>query len=406
MTQAEPIETADPHAKAHNLPLDSVRGIAALCIVVHHFVISTTFGQIFDLQGPVAGFFWNCWIFVDLFFVLSGIVMAMNYGQPSRGFAAGDFMVRRLARIYPLHLAMLLLLLPLRFLRLATAAFGLPVVSALSQDVNTSYAFLMHLLLLNALGTVGSLSWNGPSWSISAEFYTYLAFAALVALLSANRLSSRLGQVFALLAVASLLAVLFLLGMDSLEFHYDFGILRCLYSFSLGVVSFRLVQAFRERLARVSGGWTQGLLAAAALALVAGVGLVEQVSFLAPPVFALLLGSLLVGTRTAPARWLSAAPLVWLGQRSYSIYMIHSTIIVLAEYACRGIGIARLGALNAALHGAVALALMLGIGGLVLLLSDLSLKFIEKPGSRLVLALFDRPRVRRPLPVLDLREHR
>lgn len=255
MIQAPPIETAGPHAKAHDLPLDSVRGIAALCLVIHHFVISTTFGQILDLRGPVPDFFANCWILVDLFFVLSGIVMAMNYARPSRRVAVREFMVRRLARIYPLHLAMLLLLLPLRVVRLATAAFGLPVVSALSQDVNTPYAFLMHLLLLNALGTVGSLSWNGVSWSISAEFYTYLVFAALIALLAAYRLWSLTGPVFALVAVGSLLAVLFVLRMGSLDFHYHFGILRCLYGFSLGVVTFKLVEAFRDRLARASGGW-------------------------------------------------------------------------------------------------------------------------------------------------------
>ncbi len=86
--------------------------------------------------------------------------------------------------------------------------------------------------------------------------------------------------------------------------------------------------------------------------------------------------------------------------------MIHSTIIVLTEYACRGVGVERLGALDAILHGGIGLGLISGILGLVLLSSDLSLKFIEQPGSRLVLSLFDRPRSRRPLPVLDLQEHR
>lgn len=135
--------------------------------------------------------------------------------------------------------------------------------------------------------------------------------------------------------------------------------------------------------------------------------MVEKLSFAAPPVFALLLGSLLVGQRTALARWLSIAPLVWLGRRSYAIYMIHAMIIILAEYACRGVGIGRLGALNASLQGGFGFVLLSGILGSVLLLSDLSRKLVERPGSRLVLALFDRLRSRRsPQPVLDLREHR
>ena len=406
MTQAQTAGTANPHMKPHNLPLDSVRGIAALCVVVHHFVISSTFGQFLDLHGPVADFFWNCWIFVDLFFVLSGIVMAMNYGRPAGRFPAKDFLVRRLARIYPLHLAMLLLLLPLRGARIASAALGLPVVSALGHEVNTPYAFVMHLFLLNALGTVGDLSWNGPSWSISAEFYTYMVFAAVVALLAANRLLALTGQIFALVSVTALLAVLFVLREDSLEFHYDFGILRCLYSFSLGVVTFRLVETFRGRLGWLGGGLAQAFLALAAIALVARVGEYGRLSFAAPPVFALVLASLLLNGRTALGRGLSVAPLVWLGQRSYAIYMIHSTIIVLVEYACRGAGIARVKALNEILHGGIGLILMLGIVALVLLLSDFTLKFIEKPGSRLVLGLFDRPRPTRPVPALDLQDHR
>ncbi|MDP4021788.1 acyltransferase [Methylobacterium sp. NEAU 140] len=395
---------AQPTVKAHNLPLDSVRGIAALCIVVHHCVISQTFGRVFDLGGPLAGFFWNAWIFVDLFFVLSGIVIAMNYAAPRGPFSIREFMVRRLARIYPLHLAMLLVLLPLRGVRLATTAAGLPVASGLTQDVNTPYAFVMQLFLLNALGTVDSLNWNGPSWSISAEFYTYLIFAGLIAALAAHRALALTGPVFALLSVAALLAILFVLRADSLEFHFDFGILRCLYSFAIGVVTFKLVEALGKHLAWAGDGRVQGLAALAALALVAAVGAHGALSFLAPPVFALFLGGLLVNGGSGLGRLLSARPLIWLGARSYSIYMVHATVVVLAEYGLRAVGLDRIRALDAAFGGYLGLALILAVVGSVLIIADFTRKHVEKPGSRAILALFDRSRFARRAPALDLQE--
>ena len=97
------------HRRAHYLPLDSVRGIAALSVVIHHFVISEAFSALFPNKAWIdAPFFHNAWLFVDLFFVLSGIVISLSYVQSEFGkFPFREFVIRRLARIYPLHIAML-----------------------------------------------------------------------------------------------------------------------------------------------------------------------------------------------------------------------------------------------------------------------------------------------------------
>ena len=59
------------------MPLDSIRGLAALCVVIHHFVISKPLSELLQNKAWIdCAFFVNSWLFVDLFFVLSGIVIS------------------------------------------------------------------------------------------------------------------------------------------------------------------------------------------------------------------------------------------------------------------------------------------------------------------------------------------
>lgn len=126
-------------------------------------------------------FFHNAWMFVDLFFVLSGIVISFSYTQFDFGtFSFRDFVVRRLARIYPLHIVTLFATLGFRLLKIAVVAFGVMHLVPAETPVNNLYSFVANVFLLHALGVLDYLSWNGPSWSISAEFYTYLIFGAVL----------------------------------------------------------------------------------------------------------------------------------------------------------------------------------------------------------------------------------
>ena len=328
--------TAGSHATRHNLPLDSVRGIAALCVVVHHIVISTTFTQAFDLGGPLADFFANGWIFVDLFFVLSGIVMAMTYVRPAERFSVRVFVVRRLARIYPLHLAVLLAWIPIRLARFFAVSLGIGAGAALVHDVNTPYAFLMQLFLLNAFGTLSEMSWNGPSWSISAELFAYAVFAVTVALLARHARSGMIGGAFAVISGLSLFTAVVVLRERELDFHLHFGVVRGLYGFSLGVVTMCAAEALRSSGVQIGGTW-QSLCLAVALVYVALVGAYPWIGFIAPLAFAALLGGLVVSPETSLGRALSSAPLVWLGRRSYSIYMVHAFVIIIAGVSVPGL---------------------------------------------------------------------
>lgn len=369
-----PTRTGTPH----NLPLDSVRGIAALCVVAYHIATSLTFRTAFDLDAVELTIVRNGWIMVDLFFVLSGIVMTMTYVRPGAPFSVKDFAVRRIARLYPLHVAVLLAWIPIRAVRLLAGAAGLATDTAFTHDVNTPYAFAMQLFLLNAFGTLHEMSWNGPSWSISAECFAYAIFAAAVALSSGP---AAVGRVFAAVAALALVTALFVLREDGLDFNLRFGVVRCLYGFGFGVVAMRAAAALRGR-SIVASGTVQTGLALIALAVVVAVGAHPWIGFVAPPVFALLLGALVMSPGTIVGRALATGPLVWLGRRSYSIYMVHALVIILAEYACRGAGLARVHALDAAAHGALAWGSALLIVAAVLAASDVTVRYVEVPGSR------------------------
>ncbi|MCP3380868.1 MULTISPECIES: acyltransferase [unclassified Bradyrhizobium] len=379
--------------KAHVLTLDSIRGIAAVTVVIHHVILMPTFLAAFPNRSWIdCAFFRSGGFLVDLFFVLSGIVMSLSYLQTDFGrFSLRDFMVRRFARVYPLHIVMLLVLLLFRLARigLGLVMAGVVVTAPAAFEVNNGYSFFLNVFLLHSLGFVQYLNWNAPSWSISVEFYTYLVFGLM--LLAAQRLNSLawfyVGAVA--LAIGSWLILTLVIATPQLDVQFDWGLLRCFTSFFLGVLTVKAVEALPRD---ISPAFQGGIQLAAAVAAVAHVSLTEAypwASYLAPVTFAVLLGSLLAFPKAAvvPAT-LTIRPLLWLGQRSYSIYMVHAFVVLLAEYFVRAAGkpaVDRLEAIHPGLAPTLNLLIVLGA---VLALSQLTYRWIELPGSRLVRNMF------------------
>lgn len=387
-------------SKAHYLPLDSIRGIAALSVVVHHFVTSKVMIAAFPQKAWIdIPFFHNAWLFVDLFFVLSGMVISLSYVKADFGhFSFREFASRRLARIYPLHVVMLVMMLVLRLARLALVASGMLAAAAPGIEVNTIYSFVLNLLLLHSLGFLDHLSWNGPSWSISTEFYTYLLFGALLLLAQQFRSLKFFYLVSAVLVVGSWILAAFGLGKPSLDFHYDFGLVRCILSFFIGVLTVRLVSAWPRPAMPIAPSVLQWILLAAAISIVMVVGAYPEISFVAPFVFALLLGSLMAfPVEASLPRLLATAPLVWLGKRSYSIYMVHAAVLVLAEYAVRAIGSRPYRPFDASSAGSATVALCLFVL-CVLIASSITYRYVEVRGGRLLLRILGGNN-RLPLPV-------
>ena len=145
--------------------LDGLRGVAA-CLVAFAYHPQELFAAgAFASAGPVVAWFhtWG-WTFVDLFFLISGYLFAHVYlGADKLRTPAdvADFAVARIARLYPLHLLMLL-------------ATGLLFWG---KPENTPLAFAAHLVMLQAFVAPVAHTFVGPAWSLSVEVICYVLFA-------------------------------------------------------------------------------------------------------------------------------------------------------------------------------------------------------------------------------------
>ncbi|HEY4943710.1 MAG TPA: acyltransferase [Rhizomicrobium sp.] len=294
--------------------LDGWRGICALLVALHHIEVH---GWIY--WQPLVR---NAWLFVDFFFVLSGFVIAHAYGV-KLGDARGikDFVIRRFGRLYPLHIVVLSGLVALELARLLLGQIH-PIAGEHASFVadRSPFAILTNLFLVQAMGMHASETWNGPAWSISCEFYTYLVFAA-VCFFTLGR-KSRLA-VSALLAIAGaiILARFSDYGMRE-TFHW--AIFRCLYGFFVGVLAYEAWRAGATRAVRGTPAEILALvLVAAFIVVVPGNRALE---YLATPLFGLVV-LVFAGDKGLISRLLTLRPAAALGRWSYSIYMVHTFVL-------------------------------------------------------------------------------
>ena len=149
--------------------LESYRGFAALMIAAIHF----------DLNSPLVNHHLANGYFVHFFFTLSGFVIFYNYfDKINNTTELLNFSKKRFFRLYPLHLFFLLIFVMIEISRFVLSEkFG--IVSNIKPfSTNNFLTFTGNIFLLHTF--FGENSFNTPSWSISAEFYTYILFAALI----------------------------------------------------------------------------------------------------------------------------------------------------------------------------------------------------------------------------------
>ena len=287
---------------------------------------------------------------VDFFFILSGFVIFHVYeGQlENREFSFRHFMLKRMARIYPLHFVL----------------WAVFVVFAL-LGANSIDGLFPSLLLLHAWATTDGLVLNGPSWTLSAELFAYLLFAIIV--VRVPKTWEILAAFVSTFIVVHIIAVL--LGKSAfLHLTWDYGTLRILPLFILGILLRRIAPSVSVQFAALLG-----ILGLAALALL---GSKQEAGYEIIVPFALLI---LAGARLSEVRWLpsNGALSVYLGEISYSTYMIHMFVIaVFFDYLPKlGIG---------PLHWAiVCVAVIVG--------SSISYHLIEVPARNLINGVSKRP---------------
>lgn len=353
----------------------SLRGIAALLVVFYHLQFGAAFRFSWETATP---FFDKGYLWVDLFFILSGFVIAYSAQAderaPYRWPEIKSFWIARFARIYPLHLVCLLALLGIK---LAFAVLG-PLIGKQLVDpdqwsTNSWLNFFEQLFLLNAWGLTGRVGWNIPSWSISAEMFAYLLFPALAALLV------RGGRGAMLLIVAAALAFYgWVAATDGdLDIVKGLAIARCLTGFAIGMILFLL----RARIARLPDG-VLGLLQFAALAFVLPTLLFGLNDVIAIPGFILLVAATWTD-RGWLAKPLALRPLIWLGEISYSVYLVH--VVLLAPWVSMAPGpLAKLGLSPETIRALVIASALI----LVLSVASFTYRFVEQPARKAIVRWF------------------
>ena len=301
--------------------LDALRTLAALPVILHHIHLDSHF-----LQAPMIE---ASWLMVDFFFVLSGFIICHVYFQDcSTQRHAVRFLGLRLARIYPLHLLTLLLVLGLELLHWVAQHSG---VSQVAEGVseNNPFSFFAQLGLLGAHGFFDKVSWNLPAWSISAEFTCYLIFAFI---------SMRLQRARWKVAAWTMLGI-FGAGVVIKRGVFDdptWGVFRGLCGFGLGVLVFAFLGQFRRAISAMSRqlclGWLVAGMVLIPLVLHAtGAGMISKLSgwLLLLAASALVIGSVVALRDEAPVlKGLGAGRF---GCISYSIYMLHMPLIFAAQ---------------------------------------------------------------------------
>ena len=343
------------------LPLTGIRGIAATAVVLYHWSHVEAFAN--PVLESVVG---KGYLAVDLFFVLSGFVLGLSYGgRFASGTTAGgyrDFIVRRLARIYPMYFIVTLVYVSKEIGRVH---FG---------GVGAGYSWMEivgNFLMVQSWG-LNLRSIGGPTWSLSAEFFAYLAFPAFVAL--TLRPGAKLRMVVAMLACGAI-AMVALSGLgargplDVVDPDSFLPLLRCVGEFTLGLLAYRSIREPFVRRAFSSN----------AVTVVSCLAIVGFCTVAWGDPFAVLVMPILIVNlyfQPAVARAVFGNPVVHhVGAVSYSLYLVHPLLVFVPLLVARQPLVAEMPGRN--------LVLLALYAAIVWATSFVCYTLIEKPGTRL-----------------------
>lgn len=324
---------------------------------------------------------------VDLFFALSGFILAHTYlnslGERLKAKKSVRFWWLRLARIYPVHLVMLFV-----------AGLALVAQSIVTgEDINRSWLnpwdFIKNLLLIQEWGSDPQRGWNFVAWSLSMEWLAYLLFPLLALVLwrmHKHLPTWALGFLW-LLSLTPL--VIYGLGTTDPYYMASWGsTYRVLTAFVAGAVSYLIVERLRnsDRTASVcdvlafvlpavvvAGSVFLAWLPAAAAPITSTDPDAEPL----PPYFHLVLVPVLVAwigvlalSRRGMSNWLATKIMVFGGFISYSLYMTHLVWFGLWRAGMNAVGI------DGGVLYALAVVILLGMSFVI---AYAMWRFIEEP---------------------------
>jgi peptidoglycan/LPS O-acetylase OafA/YrhL len=369
--------------------LSGLRIVAAVWVVLFHFrpLLEQAAPGFRSALAPVL----DCGAQgVDLFFILSGFVLTWNYldrmGESWSLRSMLHFLWLRLSRVWPVYLVTM-------HLAALWIIFTLNVGHVPSEAANTLTAtnYVRQLLLVQLWFApyFDGTSWDGPAWSISAEWLAYILFGAIVLVIFRIARATRARSLIALAVAASLPPVVLL--MASGLFYTPWSWLpRIIMQFTAGALVCAAVRKLQPSdRARQGAGIASLLLVGAIVAILYWldanpIPTIFDSAGLVDVLFVPLVLTLAMGAGTLPAL-LSIRPMVYLGHVSFSLYMVHELIHTTWNWTVTQFEL-RLGsdlAGKAVLVGLIALAFL---GAVVLY------HFVEEPARRWMRSMMSPPR--------------
>ncbi|MFM4803046.1 acyltransferase family protein [Aeromonas bivalvium] len=375
-----------------SLPLlTPLRGIAALMVVLFHARL-LLFPQWMESIAGHTQLIENGYLWVDLFFILSGLVLAHVYGKTftdshRRTVGYGRFLWLRLTRVYPLYLVTLLLLVgwELYKARHGVGFYAGPLfkmwewegMAPFGSPFTPIEALPSAFLLLQVVTDQG-LTWNFAAWSLSVEWISYLLFPLLIPLAVTRSRWSHLAPLLALTVLAFIVHSRGTLDVTSGALAVGRGV----SEFVLGLWLLPRVKTARQ--------WPM-MQRDLPLLLAFVLPFVLMQFTMTPPLTLLLIGAYVLLIWIAAAQGERQSPLLrlldnrftnWLGDLSYSIYLLHALVLLtgceLIHYLAPEFTAWWYGQTDPLL-GVVATLLMLGV---LIVLSAMSYHFFERPLQR------------------------
>lgn len=293
--------------------LESIRGIAALLVVIYH--MRTDFFAVNNLMTIHRGY-----LFVDLFFVLSGFVIAHNYlDRISTKEEATKFLILRLGRLYPLFIITSSFFLLEPAIEWYTGEVG---VEASKVDLSI---LLFHLSMSQSLG-FNEVILNDPSWSISVEFYTYVLFSILLIFIPKHKQT----LIFISIVIISFIVVLFNAPDRARPIFvtYDFGVFRCFYGFFIGVLTYKFFLKITTSELKQIRLYPSIVIITMVLFFELGLRFNEIIELVFPLLCSLLILSLVISEQdNCLSKVFTGRLFLFLGNVSFSLYLIHIPVI-------------------------------------------------------------------------------
>lgn len=277
--------------------LESLRGIAALLVAIMHLC------YIFQAYVTYTSYLY---LMVDLFFCLSGFVLALNYIRNINNLNEFlSFNKKRILRVYPLHFFVLQLFLVIELFKYLLENKYNIIMNNHAFETNDVFGYLSNLFLVQVF--FDKPSFNIPSWSISTEVFSYIIFSLIILFVKKKELI--------VILIITISGCYLMINTNSLDIITGLeSVIRCLYSFFMGVGLYIFYNKINLKI----------FLLITIIAMI----LLPFNEIMISIIFCFLIYLLYERHLKGKTSFLERPVMIFLGAISYSIYMIHTFIFL------------------------------------------------------------------------------